>query len=103
MSSQPTNITAGRGQPGQVPAWLADDYLETYLRWREACAAARESYEKWNTAGRQTRAAAFAAYWAALDREEHAARIHCQRVERARRWLAASGMPTASSIQKGPT
>jgi hypothetical protein len=72
----------------RVPPWLADRYLESYLRWREECAATRRAYALWNGAQRPTRALAFAAYTAALDREEQAAHTLRGRLERIRRWLA---------------
>lgn len=82
------------GRPGtdsshglEVPVWLTDDYLESYVRWREECVNVRAAYEQWSAA-RQNRATAFAAYGAALDREEHAARVIRERAERVRQSFA---------------
>jgi hypothetical protein len=54
---------------------LTDGFLESYVCWREESAAARGAYELWRDAGRPDQALAFAAYRAALDREEEAARL----------------------------
>lgn len=82
----PRRTAAGTGAIA-VPAWLADDYLEGYICWREAAAAVRQAYEGWNAAERPDRAAAFSAYVAALDREQQAARGLRDRVARVHQWL----------------
>jgi hypothetical protein len=66
----------------QVAPRLADEFLDTYICWREECAAVSSAYGHWQRAERTDQAAAFAAYGAALDREEHAALIHRECVER---------------------
>jgi hypothetical protein len=66
----------------RAPVWLADDYLESYICWREECVAVRHAYALWRIAERPDRAMAFAAYGAALDREEQAARLLRERIER---------------------
>ena len=71
----------------RLPPWLADGYLESYLAWHEASAAVHRAYEGWNAAERADRVFAFAAYSAALDREERAALVLSKRVARVRRWL----------------
>jgi hypothetical protein len=50
------------------PAYLLDG------RWLEAAGEAREAYVRWREAPEGEREAAFAAYVAALDREEAACR-----------------------------
>jgi hypothetical protein len=52
---------------------LIDEMIDGYVSWREECAAVHRSYENWDRAERQDRDLAYAAYRAALDREEHAA------------------------------
>jgi hypothetical protein len=71
---------------GRLSAWLAAPFLESYVRWRDACHEVRIAYERWGTAERSDRALAFAAYRGALDREECAARAHshCTELLRAR-------------------
>jgi hypothetical protein len=51
----------------------ADEALDDYLNWREACAAVALSYESWRRAESDAENLAFSAYLAALDREEGAA------------------------------
>ena len=52
---------------------LIDAVLDGYGAWREENAAAETAYRNWLRAGRGERGLAFAAYSAALDREELAA------------------------------
>ena len=52
-----------------------------YLSWRRASDVVLESYRAWATAGRGERGLAYAAYQAALDREEDAARTYRELVE----------------------
>jgi hypothetical protein len=54
-------------------ARLADDFVESYVSWREASEAVRTAYERWRAGQRPDRGLAFSEYRAALDREEHAA------------------------------
>jgi hypothetical protein len=53
-----------------------DDFIETYVCWREACDAVWMGYAQWLRAPQPERAVAFAAYEAALDREDLAAHAH---------------------------
>jgi hypothetical protein len=66
----------------QVEPALADEFVEGYLYWREESVAVRSAYERWRGVLRQDRALAFAAYSAAIDREEHAARVFRECAER---------------------
>ena len=52
---------------------LADRAFEHYLDWRDETSTLERAYDRWVGAPRGERAFAFAAYKAALDREEHAA------------------------------
>ena len=52
----------------QVAPWLADEFVEGYLSWREESAAVESAYERWRGMQRRDRPVAFAAYRAALDR-----------------------------------
>jgi hypothetical protein len=54
-------------------AWLEDAFLERYVCWREASEDVRFAYDNWASSERADRDRAFAAYGAALDREESAA------------------------------
>jgi hypothetical protein len=74
---------------GSAPAadaapWLADDFLARYVCWREESDSVQAAYEHWRGGRRPDRALAFAAYRAALDREERAALTFGELVERLR-------------------
>jgi hypothetical protein len=78
----------GQGEPN-APAALLDQFLETYASWREGCADVTTSYARWTDADRSDRGHAFVAYYAALDREESAARSHERSTMLLRAGLAA--------------
>ena len=51
----------------------ADELIALYCDWREECVVVEAAYERFESAPEADRALAFAAYEAALDREESAA------------------------------
>ena len=55
----------------------ADEFIESYVCWREACEDVRTAYRCWTNCTQSERGLGFAAYRAALEREEHASSIHC--------------------------
>lgn len=55
---------------------LGHALIDAYVAWREASAAARDAYEGWTWALSGDGLLAFAAYRAALDREERAAEVY---------------------------
>lgn len=59
-----------------------DELLERYICWREACHAVRHAYQRWADIDGRARGPAHAEYLAALDREEHAARIYAVHINR---------------------
>jgi hypothetical protein len=63
-----------------------DELLEGYVSWREACGAVWRAYERWIGSGRGERSLAYAAYLAALDGEERAARTYAHHTERVARF-----------------
>ena len=69
----------------QAPAHVVDEFLETYIRWREECERVRSAYARWTRADASDRASAFAVYRAALDQEESAALWHSESSE----WVRA--------------
>jgi hypothetical protein len=69
-----------------VPRWLVDDYVNSYVRWREECDAVRHAYRLWQLADLEDRAWTLALYDAALDYEEEAARELRGRIELIRLW-----------------
>jgi hypothetical protein len=54
---------------------VEDNFFECYLRWREECAAVQRTYEYWQATESTQADAAFAAYHAALDREQSTAEL----------------------------
>jgi hypothetical protein len=70
------------GQTREVSASLADALIDLYVRWREECIAVQDAYERWIGAQREDRPAAYAAYSAALDREERAGQVYADLVRR---------------------
>jgi hypothetical protein len=57
-------------------ARVADEFFDSYLRWREASEDLRTAYEQWGSCEPSQRIFRFEAYRAALEREERAARVH---------------------------
>jgi hypothetical protein len=63
---------------------LVDEFLESYVFWRESCEAVTAAYESWTSCNSSRRDVEFEAYRAALDWEELAAEVHAGRAERVR-------------------
>lgn len=59
---------------------LVDRMIELYCDWRTACWDARSAYERFLDAPARDRAVAFAAYTAALDREESACESYAAQI-----------------------
>lgn len=55
---------------------LIDDTVDAYVDWREESAAVWDAYERWECASAADARLAFAAYWAAVDREERASNVY---------------------------
>ena len=55
---------------------LIDDAFEAYLQWRDESAEVWHAYKRWKGAPAREARRAFWAYHAALEREEHAARVY---------------------------
>jgi hypothetical protein len=68
--------------PRARPELVVDTFIESYVYWREACASASAAYGHWASCRPTQRALAFETYRAAVDWEEHAARIHSTWAER---------------------
>jgi hypothetical protein len=71
---------------------LRDEILDLYLDWREQAAAVADAYASWEGAPAGEEGQCFAAYTAALDREQAAARSYADVLANAerlsRRWKA---------------
>ena len=57
---------------------MADHAVLAYVEWRAQCTAVWDAYRCWVDGGDTDAALAYAAYEAALDREEEAARIYAR-------------------------
>jgi len=65
-----------------VAAELVDRLMQLYCAWRQECWEVRAAYDQFTAAPGGERALAYAAYRAALDREESAANEYAQQVMR---------------------
>ena len=74
---------------------LTDRAFTHYLDWRDETSTLERAYHRWVTAHREERAFAFAAYMAALDREEHAAVRYETALSEADRLLSGDGAAAA--------
>jgi hypothetical protein len=61
---------------------LIDDAFDAYLEWRDESAEVSHAYRRWNGAPAREARRKFWAYRAALEREEHAARVYGRLVSR---------------------
>jgi hypothetical protein len=61
---------------------LVDEAFARYLEWLAECDAVNAAYGAWSSAAPSARALPFAAYGAALDREERAASVYRSAVDR---------------------
>jgi hypothetical protein len=64
----------------QVRPDLVDRMIELYCEWRTSCAEVQARYERSWDASASDRTAAFAAYMAALDREQSACDSYAEQV-----------------------
>jgi hypothetical protein len=72
--SRTTGDGNGRGALHAPLGPLRDEIIDLYLDWREEAAAVADAYARWSGAPAGEEGRSFAAYTAALDREEAAAR-----------------------------
>lgn len=66
----------------QSQAELVDRLIDLYCDWRTECSEVRAAYEEFAAAPAQQGALAYAAYCAALDREESAASEYARQLLR---------------------
>ena len=62
---------------------LIDELIEAYVEWREASAAAESAHRRWSIAPSPDTARRFAAYAAAVDREELTASSYARVIRQA--------------------
>ena len=66
----------------RVPAHAVDRLIELYCEWRSVCWEVRSAYDQFTAATADDRALAYAAYRAALDREESASDAYAEQTTR---------------------
>jgi hypothetical protein len=71
---------AGTATSAEVRPDLVDRMIELYCDWRTDCAEVRAAYARFVDASASDRAGAFAAYMAALDREQCACESYAEQV-----------------------
>ena len=62
--------------------WLEHEFVECYGRWREERSTVHVSYDRWRDAEPGVQRFAYAAYVAALDREQRAADVYRECADR---------------------
>jgi hypothetical protein len=72
---------------------LRDQIIDLYLDWREETAAVADAYASWAGAPAGEAGQGFAAYAAALDREEAAARGYADALAKGERLSQRGGAP----------
>jgi hypothetical protein len=70
---------------------LVDEAVLAHVEWREESATVWAAYSRWKTAAAEDARRAHAAYRAALDREEAAAKAYASMIERVRE-LCTTGL-----------
>lgn len=61
---------------------LIDEAMDRYVEWREECETVYDAYANWSNASMEETELPFAAYSAALDREQSAATVYGRALER---------------------
>jgi hypothetical protein len=64
----------------EIRSDLVDELISLYCNWRTECAEVEAAYRRFSSARPPDQALAFAAYGAALDREESAADVYASQV-----------------------
>jgi hypothetical protein len=73
-----------------VMAIILDELVDGYVDWRESARAVADAYARWSCAPGPERTLRFAAYNAALDREQKTAEAYADAVADVERWLQRS-------------
>jgi hypothetical protein len=94
MATAPFSPGRGHARTSPKPdTQLVDELLARYVEWREDAAAVADAHRRWRAAPAGERALAFAAYRAAVDREESAAAGYGAAVDALR---SVGGLPAGS-------
>jgi hypothetical protein len=79
-----------KGIASRVRPELIDELMEAYVEWREECSFLSRAYENWSDFPVHERELAFAAYRAALDREQAASAVYSDCIEKVQREIDSS-------------
>jgi hypothetical protein len=75
----------------QIRPDVVDRMIDLYCDWRTGCAEVQAAYERFRDASGPDRAAAFAAYVAALDQEQSACEVYAEQIRLIEsHWTAAT-------------
>ena len=91
--SRMTGDSNGRSALQEPLGPLRDQIIDLYLDWREETAAVADAYARWAGAPAGEEGRRFAAYAAALDREEAAARGYADALANGERLSQRWGAP----------
>lgn len=80
----------------QIESELVDRLMDLYCDWRTECAEVQRAYDRFSHASPSDRDAAFAAYTAALDREESACASYAAQVRLLESRLGAASARAAA-------
>jgi hypothetical protein len=80
---------------------IVDDAVTAYVEWREECLAVWNAYGSWASAPREDVRRAHAAYRAALDREEAAAKVYAGLMRRVGDLVETADCPLAPEVRFG--
>jgi hypothetical protein len=80
---------------------LVDEATLAYVGWREERVAVWDAYQRWAAAGASDAALAFAAYTAALDREERASETYADLIRRVGDLVATQREPAIDLAAPG--
>jgi hypothetical protein len=80
---------------------IVDDAVIAYVEWREECTEVWNAYGSWASAPPKDVRRAHAAYRAALDREEAAAKVYAGLMRRVGRLVETTDYPLAPEVRFG--
>jgi hypothetical protein len=82
---------------------IIDDAVIAYVEWREECMEVWNAYDSWASAPPEDVRRAHAAYRAALDREETAAKVYAGLMRRVGRLVETADYSLAPEVRFGPS
>jgi hypothetical protein len=83
-----------------VRAEVVDEAIDAYVEWREECLFLVDAYNRWSSEADRDRRLAFAAYRAALDREQQACSVYKSRCDRLTRELTPGRGPIGRLLRR---